>query len=149
MQPVSQRTIDIVKSTAPSLKKHGQEITSRMYEILFEKHPEVKSQFNMSAQADGTQPTKLAMAVYAYATHIDDLQALKSAIEKIRDRHVATHVKPEQYSLVGESLLQAIKDVLGEAATEEVITAWQEAYQVLAQVLIKIENPSYQEVSSL
>ncbi len=149
MQPVSQRTIDIVKSTAPSLKKHGEQITKRMYEILFDRHPEVKSQFNMSAQADGSQPAKLATAVYAYATHIDNLPALKSTIEKIKDRHIKTNVKAEQYSFVGESLLQAIQDVLGEAATEEIMKAWQEAYQALAEVMIEVESRSYQEVSSL
>jgi hypothetical protein len=61
---VNQTTIDIVKSTAPLLKKHGQQITTRMYEILFQKHPEVKEKFDMSAQADGSQPVKLATAVY-------------------------------------------------------------------------------------
>ncbi len=122
-QAISQQTIDTVKSTAPVIKEHGKAITSRMYEIMFAIHPEVKSQFDLSAQANGTQPAKLANAVYAYATHIDDLGALKSAVDKIAHRHVATHVLPEQYPIVGECLLQAIKDTLGDAATAEVMTA--------------------------
>lgn len=145
MMEVSQETIDIVKSTAPILKKHGEEITTRMYEILFEKHPELKSQFDMSAQKDGSQPAKLATAVHAYATHIDNLEALKSAVNRINQRHVATKVKPEQYSVVGESLLQAMKDILGDVATVEVITAWQKAYQLLADVFINREHQIYEE----
>ena len=141
---VSQETIDIVKSTAPVLKKHGKEITSRMYEIMFQNHPEVKEQFDMSAQANGSQPAKLANAVYAYATHIDNLEALKSTVEKIAHRHVATHVEPEQYAVVGESLLQAMKDVLGESATDEVMVAWKEAYGVLAEVFINREHQIYE-----
>ncbi|MEO0928725.1 MAG: flavohemoprotein, partial [Cyanobacteria bacterium J06643_13] len=82
-QAISRQTIDTVKSTAPVIKEHGKAITSRMYEIMFAIHPEVKSQFDLSAQANGTQPAKLANAVYAYATHIDDLGALKSAVDKI------------------------------------------------------------------
>lgn len=31
---VSQQTIDIIKSTAPVIKQHGQKITTRMYEIM-------------------------------------------------------------------------------------------------------------------
>ncbi len=108
---VSQKTIDIVKSTAPSLKKQGQKITARMYQILFSNHPEVKPQFNMSDRANGSQPARLATAVYAYATHIEDLEALKSMVEKIAHRHIETKVRPEQYALVGESLLQAMKEV--------------------------------------
>lgn len=141
---ISQQTIDIVKSTAPVLKEHGKTITSRMYQIMFASHPEVKSQFDMSAQANGSQPAKLATAVYAYATHIDDLEALKTAVDKIAHRHVATHVLPEQYPIVGECLLQAIQDVLGEAATAEVMTAWTEAYQALADIFINREQQIYQ-----
>ena len=141
---ISPQTIDIVKSTAPILKKQCQKITTRMYEIMFQKHPEVKAQFDMSAQANGTQPAKLATAVYSYATHIDDLEALKAMVEKIAHRHVQTQVLPEQYPIVGECLLQAIKDVLGDAATEQVITAWTEAYQLLAEVFINREQQIYQ-----
>jgi nitric oxide dioxygenase len=143
---ISQQTIDIVKSTAPVLKQHGQAITTRMYKIMFEKHPEVKTQFDLSAQANGTQPAKLAAAVYAYATHIDDLEALKTAVDKIAHRHVATHVLSEQYPIVGECLLQAIQDVLADAATTEVMTAWTEAYQVLAEIFINREQQIYQTV---
>ncbi|MEO0971218.1 MAG: globin domain-containing protein [Cyanobacteria bacterium J06639_18] len=140
---VSQETIDIVKSTAPMLKKRGKQITTRMYEIMFHNHPEVKKQFDMSAQANGSQPAKLANAVYGYASHIDNLEALKSTVETIAQRHVKTHVQPEQYAIVGESLLQAMKDVLGDAATDEVMTAWTEAYEALAEVFIKREHQIY------
>lgn len=145
-QEISQQTIDIVKSTAPVLKEHGKTITKRMYEIMFATHPEVKSQFDMSAQANGTQPAKLATAVYAYATHIDDLGALKTAVDKIAHRHVATHVLPEQYPIVGECLLKAIQDVLGDAATPDVMAAWTEAYGALADIFINREQQIYQEV---
>lgn len=140
---LSQKTIDIVKSTAPILKKNGQQITTRMYEIMFQKYPEVKEQFDMSAQADGSQPTKLASAVYGYANQIDNLPALKAMVEKIAHRHVDTHVLPEQYPIVGECLLQAMKDVLQQAATEEVMTAWTEAYQALSEVFINREHDIY------
>jgi nitric oxide dioxygenase len=145
-QEISQHTIDIVKSTAPIIKEHGKTITSRMYEIMFENYPEVKAQFDMSAQANSSQPAKLATAVYAYATHIDNLGALKTAVDKIAYRHVATQVLPEQYPVVGECLLQAIQDVLGDAATPEVMTAWDEAYQVLAEIFINREQQIYQNV---
>ncbi|NEQ88966.1 MAG: cupin domain-containing protein [Moorea sp. SIO2I5] len=143
---VSQETIDIIKSTAPLLKKNGKQITTRMYEIMFHNHPEVKAQFDMSAQANGSQPAKLATAVYSYASKIDNPEALKSMVEVIAHRHVKTHVKPEQYPIVGESLLQAMKDVLHEAATEEVIAAWTEAYQILADIFINREHQIYQSL---
>ena len=141
---ISQQTIEIIKSTAPILKKHGQKITTRMYEIMFKKYPEVRAQFDMSAQANGSQPAKLATAVYSYALHIDDLEGLKAMVDKIAHRHVKTHVLPEQYPIVGECLLQAMQDILGDTATEEVMTAWSEAYDALAGIFINREQQIYQ-----
>ena len=141
---LSPHTINVVKSTAPILKKNGKQITTRMYEIMFGNHPEVKEQFDASAQANGSQPAKLATAIYSYASHIDNLDALKSAVEKIAHRHVQTHVTAEQYPIVGESLLQAMKDVLGELATDEVMAAWTEAYGALAEVFMNRESQIYE-----
>ncbi|BAZ44940.1 putative globin-like protein [Chondrocystis sp. NIES-4102] len=144
-QQISHQSVEIVKSTAPVLKQHGKTITTRMYEIMFNQYPEVKTQFDQSAQANGSQPAKLANAVYSYATHIDDLEALKAMVDKIAHRHVDSHVLPQQYPIVGECLLQAIKDVLQDAATPEVMQAWTEAYQLLAEVFINREQQIYQE----
>jgi len=43
----------------------------------------------------------------------------------------------------GLSILGAIKDVLGEAATEDVLNAWKEAYFFLADILIARETELY------
>ncbi|MBD2451778.1 bacitracin resistance protein BacA [Nostoc sp. FACHB-152] len=142
---ISQQTINIVKSTAPVLKQKGQQITTRMYEIMFHNHPEIKKQFDLSAQANGSQPLKLATAIYGYASQIDHLSDLASMVEKIAHRHVQTDVLPEQYPIVGESLLQAMREVLGASATEEVMAAWTEAYQALSEVFINREHDIYVE----
>ena len=49
----------------------------------------------------GSQPAKLATAVYNCATHIDDLPSLESMAEKIAHHYVQTHIQPEQYPIVG------------------------------------------------
>ena len=49
-------------------------------------------------------------------------------------------VRPEQYGVVGPCLLQAIKEVLGDAASEEIMTSWGEGYWYLANALIGIEK---------
>lgn len=93
----------------------------------------------------GPQPARLAEAVCAYAQNIDNLDALKGPLEHIAHKHTNTRVIAEQYPVIGACLLQAIKDVLGDAATPEVMTAWGEAYNFLADVLIKREREIYRE----
>lgn len=145
---VSQKTIEIVKATAPIIKEKGEEITKRMYQITFEERPDYKRGFEttwMQHLDGGGQAGKLAASVYAYATHIDRLDELTAAVDAIAHRHVQTRILPEQYPLIGEKLLQAMKDVLQDAATDEVISAWAEAYEALANIFIQKENAIYKQ----
>lgn len=143
------KTIEIVKSTAPVVKEKGQQITQRIYEIAFNERPEYRRFFentHMKNPEEGhKQAGKLATAVYAYASHIDELEKLSNAVEHIANAHVNTRVIAEQYPVIGECLLAAMKDVLGEAATPEVIEAWTEAYNNLAEIFIKREKEIYHE----
>lgn len=136
------QTIAIVKATAKPVAENAEAITTRMYEILFEKHPETKILFKAAAS---DQHKKLAAAVGAYAANIERLDVLGEAIDKMARSHVRTGIKPEHYPLVGVSLLEAVKEVLGEAATDKVLEAWKEAYFFLADILIAREEALYAE----
>lgn len=140
---LSQKTIDIVKSTAPILETHGVAITTYFYKTMFEAHPELLNIFNHANQSQGRQQTALANTVYAAAKHIDQLEVLLPAVKQIAHKHRSLAIKPEHYPIVGEYLLKAIKGVLGDGATDEVIAAWGEAYGVIAQVFIDVEKEMY------
>lgn len=143
-KPLSAETKAIVKSTAPALQQHGLAITTRMYERLFT-DPDVKAMFDQAAQESGEQPKRLAGAILAYAQNIDKLEALTAPVMRMAARHVETGVKAEHYPLVANALLPAIRDVLGDAATDEVLDAWGEAYWALADILIGKEEVLYAE----
>ncbi|MDY0748668.1 NO-inducible flavohemoprotein [Paucibacter sp. R3-3] len=136
----SASTIALIKATVPVLKQHGPAITEPFYKAMLRDHPELKAFFNEAHQASGSQARALAGAVLAYASHIDQLDALAPALPRIVQKHVALGVRPEHYPIVGACLLQAIRDVLGAAATDEIIAAWGEAYGALAQLLIDAEE---------
>lgn len=138
---MNETTKEIVKSTAPLIKEYGEKITTAMYKHLFANYPETEVLF---ANADKDQFRKLAQMVYAYAANIDKLDKLTDGIAKVAKIHVATKILPEHYPMVGESLLTAIKEVLGDAATSEVLDAWAEAYGFLSTVFIAKEKELYQ-----
>ena len=77
--------------------------------------------------------------VYAAAQNIDRLESLLPAVKMVAHKHRGLGVKPEHYPIVGQHLLGAIKEVLGDAATDEIIDAWADAYEVIAQVFIDVE----------
>ncbi|MCJ7840821.1 NO-inducible flavohemoprotein [Lederbergia sp. NSJ-179] len=142
---LSQKTIDIVKSTAPILGTQGVSITSVFYKNMFTHHPELLNIFNHANQSQGRQQTALANMVYAAAKNIDQLETILPAVKQVAFKHRGLGVKPEHYPIVGKHLLLAIKEVLGDAATDEVIEAWGEAYGVIAQVFIDIEAELYEK----
>ncbi|WP_246483802.1 NO-inducible flavohemoprotein [Heyndrickxia vini] len=137
------KKLEIVKTTLPIVQEHGEKITKQFYKRLFENHPELKNIFNMTHQITGHQPKALANAVYAAAANIEDMSAIMPALERIGQKHRSLQIKPEQYPIVGENLLGAIKEVLGDAATDEIIDAWADAYEVISDVFIRMENRLY------
>ncbi|WP_420145186.1 NO-inducible flavohemoprotein [Sphingobium sp.] len=134
-EPLSPATIAIVKATVPALAQHGTAITKAMYARLFE-DDHIRSLFNHANQGEsGAQVHALAAAIVAYAQNIENLGALVPVVERIAYKHVGYHILPEHYPFVANALLAAIKEVLGDAATDDVLGAWGEAYWFLANIL--------------
>ncbi|QED47458.1 NO-inducible flavohemoprotein [Cytobacillus dafuensis] len=140
---LDQKTIDIIKSTVPVLEQHGEKITKRFYELMFNNHPELLNIFNHANQKLSRQQKALANAVYAAAKYIDQLETIIPVVTQIGHKHRSLGIKPEHYPIVGEHLLLAIKDVLGNAATDEIINAWAKAYEVIANAFIHVEKNLY------
>lgn len=173
--PLSQQTIDIVKSTAPAVAANGEAIISTFYHDLLTNpdNKDIMVKFPHSHHiswpddteldhADlaknrqlhghpvhketGQQQHALLGAVVAYALNIDNLGVLTEAVERIAHKHVQFQIPKEMYPTIGVTLLGAVKKVLGEAATEEVLEAWKEAYFFLADIFIDLEGKMMDEI---
>lgn len=136
-----------VKSTIPILQASGVALTTHFYARMFEHNPELKQIFNQGHQQGGRQQTALAMAVLAYAENIDDPSVLAPVLNLISNKHVSLGIRAEHYPIVGHHLLESIKEVLGDAADDQLISAWGEAYGQLADVLIAGEQKLYNDAT--
>lgn len=139
----------IIAATAPILKEHGLSLTSHFYKRMFQHHPELKNMFNMGNQKNGKQQQALAMALLAYAEHISNPEVLLPDLNRIGHKHVSLEIRPEHYPIVGNHLLAAIKEVLGDAATKDILNAWEAAYEQLAELMIGLEKDMYRKLTSL
>jgi nitric oxide dioxygenase len=133
-----------IDASVPVLRQHGLSITTTFYNNMLNAHPELNNLFNQGNQANGSQQQSLASAVFAYAANIENASALAPVIERIVHKHVSIGVLPSHYPIVGKYLLGAIKEVLGDAATPELMSAWDEAYWLLAGELIATEARLYE-----
>lgn len=142
------KKLEIIKATLPVVKEHGEAITKHFYKRMFKEHPELLNIFNQTHQKTGHQPKALADAVYGAAANIEDFTQIMPVLERIGEKHRSLQIKPEHYPIVGENLLAAIKEVLGDAATSEIIGAWADAYGVISDVFIRMEDRMYKTTES-
>jgi nitric oxide dioxygenase len=142
---IKPQSIAVIKATVPVLQEHGEALTRLFYQRMFENNPEVKAFFNQAHQHAGSQQRALAAAVCAYAENIDNPAVLADAVELIAQKHASLGIQAEHYPIVGQNLLAAIKELLGDAATDDIINAWAEAYQALATIFIEREQAIYQQ----
>lgn len=140
---LTKQQIELVKATVPVLREHGVALTSHFYKRMLSHNPELMQVFNMGHQRAGFQQQALAGAVLAYAENIENLPALVGAVAHIANKHVSVGIRAEHYPIVGKHLIASIKEVLGDAATPELIDAWTAAYMQLADVLIGAEKAIY------
>lgn len=76
----------------------------------------------------GRSQQQEARAWDAYAANIEDTGCLAAVLERIANKHASLGVKPEQYLIVSEHLRVSIRAVLGEAATEDIISSRAQSY---------------------
>ncbi|MEK4229350.1 NO-inducible flavohemoprotein [Solibacillus sp. FSL H8-0538] len=145
---LDQHTIDVIKSTVPVLEVHGLAITKTFYSNLFKDNPSLLNIFNHTNQEQGRQQNALANTVYAAAKHIDNLEPIVPVVVQIAHKHRSLGILPEHYPIVGQYLLAAIKEVLGDAATDEILDAWGKAYGVIADIFIQVEEDLYKATES-
>lgn len=143
--PLTAAQKDIITASIPFLQEKGVDLTFAFYKYMFETHPEVKPFFNKAHQITMKQPKILAYSLVAYASNIHDLTPILGFVRQIVEKHVGLQVKPEHYDIVGSCLLKTLKDMVGDAASDEFMEAWKVAYTDLANILIDLEKERYAE----
>ena len=141
---LSDKTIEIVKSTVPLLAEAGTVVTEHFYKRMFSHNPELQDIFNMTNQRSGRQQFALFNALAAYAQNIDNLAVLKETLARINHKHASMYILPEHYPIVGGHLIGTLKELLPEQFTAEVEYAWREAYALLAEICISEEAAIYE-----
>ena len=121
------------------------ELATNYYQTMFRRYPAAKVFFNQSHMRDGTQPRAYAASIIEYANNIDNPDAIKPLINNIADKHASLNIKPVQYSINNTSLMEVIENILEDAGTPEVMSAWKEANENFANILIEAERKKYDE----
>ena len=145
---LSTKSAQVVKATLPVIGAAIADITPVFYRRMFAAHPELERDlFNRGNQAQGDQQSALAGAIAAYATLLvaEDGRDPLEVLARIAHKHASLGITEDQYPIVHEHLFGAIVEVLGDAVTPEVASAWDEVYWHMAKALVTIEKGLYAE----
>ena len=123
----------LVRASWPAAAANAATLTANFYNHLFAID---ESAARLFAGVDmATQRTKLAQTLHVVVASIDDPERLLPAIAALGRRHVNYHVEDRHFDSVGEALVAALHDTLGDALTPDVREAWADAYALIASVM--------------
>ncbi len=106
---------------------------SMFYDRLFMLDPSLRPLF----KGDMTEQGRKLMAMIATVVGgLTRLESIVPAVEALGQRHGEYGVQPSHYGTVGEALLWALEQGLGEAFTDDVKEAWVAAYGILSSTMI-------------
>lgn len=108
------------------------QVSRKLYARLFELAPDTQAMFKGDMRAQGT---KLMATIGLLVAHLDRPDIMLPAAQKLAVRHVVWGIRPAHYDLVGESLMWALAQTLGERFTPEVRAAWEALYALLADAM--------------
>jgi len=118
-----------------SLRPHGDRMVARFYEILFTRHPDVKSMF---AKVDWVeQRKKFFDTLDRLVQHLEQPDTLMSDLLVLGNSHVDYGVRPEQYGPVCDCLVEAMKEASGKSWTPTLEKTWRDAYAAVAEIMKK------------
>jgi hemoglobin-like flavoprotein len=126
--------IDALETSFDLVAPKGDELMEIFYANLFATAPSVEPLFAGTDMR--RQRAMLLAALGLLRRSMRNLDAVLPALEKMGARHVAYGAEPEHYPIVGQVLIGAMQEVGGRFWRDEWTTAWEEAFEVVAGVMI-------------
>lgn len=108
-------------------------LAERFYTILFFRYPQAERLFGRNSRVK--QAEMLTRALVSVIEHVDDAAWLSGTLGSLGARHVDYGVTAEMYDWVGECLIVALEQELGDEFTPRVRSAWIAAYGAIASLM--------------
>ena len=124
--------IGLVKESWKIILPISEQAAELFHKKLFILNPELKLLFKGDMKEQGR---KLMVVLNTAVTGLEMLDVIIPVIQESGRRHVHFGVKDKDYDTVGEALLWALDESLGDDFTEDVKAAWLEIYTLLANTM--------------
>lgn len=123
---------DLVRTSFEQLKPRSMEVADLLYKKLFELEPKVAALFRGDMK---DQKEKLMRMLRIAIEGIGDHEQLQPMLFNLGRIHHSYGVQGHQFKSFQESLMYALKTVLGKDFTPDVEHAWEAVYLYLASTM--------------
>ncbi|WP_081682855.1 globin domain-containing protein [Marmoricola sp. URHB0036] len=123
----SDATSDAAVETA-----RGDDLTRRFYELLFERHPGVRSMFHADI---GPQAVTLRRAMVEVLDHLDDPDWLVTTLGSLGARHAKLGVSESMYTAFVDCMLTAMAEGAGTQWTPALEHGWRNTLEDIAELM--------------
>jgi hemoglobin-like flavoprotein len=123
----------LLRKTFALVVERNPTLTTRFYEILFERYPQSRALFSPERQKK--QEQMLTQALVAVLEHLEDAPWLTQTLKALGDKHVEYGVTREMYDWVGASLLATLAETAGPDWTPAAAQAWTDAYGAITSLM--------------
>lgn len=131
---LSERQTYLVQSTYQLIEPINDVMGELFYARLFEIQPGLAHVFPNGMWEQGR---KLMQMVAFAVKGLEQPEQVEPSLQDLGKRHAIYGVRPEHYKVIGESLLWALEQGLGNRFTSEVRDAWAMMYASIALTMMK------------
>ena len=132
------------------LAPRSEELVKNFYDELFKQHPAVIPMFKNTDPKE--QQKKLLAAIKLVIENIRKPEVLGNALKGLGVKHQGYGAAPEHYTAVANTLIGVMKDMAGDAWTDQIQSAWEHALNTIAEVMLsgykKAEADAYSQQTS-
>ena len=126
--------VELLESSFNLVAPRADELVNTFYERLFREHPEVRPLF---PEVMGEQKKHLIAALAVIIQNLKKPEQLTKILGDLGLRHIDYGVQREHYPIVGQTLLASLAEIAGEAWSDELQTAWSDAYGAIQSIIFK------------
>ncbi|WP_298428194.1 globin domain-containing protein [Rhodoblastus sp.] len=124
--------VTLIRESFARVAPVSDRMATMFYARLFEIAPELRPLF----KSDIVQQGRKFMATLTVAvTSLDDFERLRPAFQALARQHFSLGVRAENFAPLGEALIWALGQGLGDDFTEETRAAWEAAYASIAAAM--------------
>ncbi|MEM7132374.1 MAG: globin family protein [Chloroflexota bacterium] len=124
----------LVQQSFAQILPIAEQVSALFYDRLFQLDPDLRPLFQSDIEE---QQKKFIETLEIAVQALNNLQVLVPVLQRLAIRHVDYGARNEHYDTVGNALIWALEQGLGDHFTEEVRDSWSAVYDLISSVMTK------------